>query len=345
MSFVQRDDIMEICEGLMIDVFKGILNIDLEPNFPMLTYEEAMARYGSDKPDTRFAMEIVDVGDIVKDGEFKVFNDCLASGGIVCGLALKGGAKYSRKQIDDLGQAMVHEGAKGVASIKVVAGGWESPLAKFFPDEVRGRIDSAFGSEPGDLLLLFADEKEKARTLAGSLRLKLAAQENLIPDDVYKHVWIVDFPLLEFDEEEQRYVARHHPFTSPMDEDIELMEKDPGAVRAKAYDLVLNGYEIAGGSIRIHTRDMQNKMFSLLNISEEEAKDQFGFLLDAFVYGAPPHGGIAFGFDRMVMVLAGEKSIRDVIAFPKTNSALSLLDGSPSQVSDAQLRELGLKIL
>jgi aspartyl-tRNA synthetase len=345
MSFVELDSILQMMEGLMIEIFKGIMNIEIDAGFPRLTYDEAMARYGSDKPDTRFGMEIVEVTSEVQDCEFRVFKECLKAGGIICGICLKGGAKYSRKQIDDLTAEMVREGAGGLAVIKVSETGWDSSLAKFFTAEQIRSINQAFSAQKGDLLLLFADQKETALSLAGLLRLKLADREQLIPDNCYNLLWIVDFPLLEFDQDEKRYVARHHPFTSPMDEDLPDLESSPGEVRAKAYDLVLNGYEIAGGSIRIHTRELQNRMFRLLNISEDEAQDKFGFLLDAFEYGAPPHGGIAFGFDRLIMLLAGEKSIRDVIAFPKTNSALSLMDGSPSEVTKEQLKELGLRVL
>jgi aspartyl-tRNA synthetase len=344
MSFVERDDVLAVMEGLLVDIFKAILDIDLKTGFPRLTYHEAMSRYGSDKPDVRFDLEVVTINDLVKDCEFRVFQECLANHGRICGLCLKGGAKYSRKQVDDLTAEMVKEGAKGLAVIKVSAGTWESPLTKFFTTDSIAAINAAFQAEAGDLLLLCADEPETALTLAGILRLKLADREELIPKDAYNLLWIVDFPLLEFDHANNRYMAKHHPFTAPRDEDLQLVSKDPGAVLAKAYDLVLNGCEIAGGSIRIHSRELQNEMFSLLNISEEEAKDKFGFLLDAFEYGAPPHGGIAFGFDRLVMLLAGEKSIRDVIAFPKTNSALSLMDGSPSEVTGEQLKELGLKV-
>ncbi|MCH7681138.1 aspartate--tRNA ligase, partial [candidate division KSB1 bacterium] len=345
MSFVEKDDILEMVEKLMVDIFKHVRDIEIKTPFPRLSYEEALNTYGSDKPDTRFDMKIIDMGELVKDCDFKVFTGSLKAGGIVCGINLKNGAGYSRKQIDVLTKFSVDEGAKGLVAIKVSEEGWNSSLAKFFSAAAIKNINEAFEAHAGDLLLIFADEKEKALTLTGSLRLKLAKDENLIPENRFEHVWIVDFPLLEFDPDEKRYVARHHPFTSPMDEDISLMAEKPGEVRAKAYDLVLNGYEIAGGSIRIHVQDLQNKIFRLLKISDEEARDKFGFLLDAFEFGAPPHGGIAFGFDRLVMLLANESSIREVIAFPKTNSALSLMDGSPSEVSQEQLQELGLKVI
>ncbi|MCH8019573.1 aspartate--tRNA ligase [candidate division KSB1 bacterium] len=345
MSFVEKDDVLEMVEKLMVDIFKQVLDIEIKAPFSRLSFEEAMNTYGSDKPDTRFDMKIVDIGELVKDCDFNVFTGSLKAGGIVCGLNLKNGAGYSRKQIDVLTKFAVDEGAKGLVAIKIAEEGWNSSLAKFFSEEAIKNINETFGAQAGDLLLIITDEKEKALTLTGSLRLKLAKDENLIPENSFEHVWIVDFPLLEFDPDEKRYVARHHPFTSPMDEDISLMAEKPGEVRAKAYDLVLNGYEIAGGSIRIHVQDLQNKIFRLLNISDEEARDKFGFLLDAFEFGAPPHGGIAFGFDRLVMLLANENSIREVIAFPKANSALSLMDGAPSEVSKEQLQELGLKVI
>ncbi|MFQ5676907.1 MAG: aspartate--tRNA ligase, partial [bacterium] len=345
MSFVERDDVLNMVERLMVNIFKEVLEIEIQTPFPRLSYQQAMASYGSDKPDVRFEMKIVDISEQVKESEFRVFSESLKNGGVVCGLVLKKGAGYSRKQIDNLTKFVKDEGGKGLVAIKVSDSGWDSSLAKFFSDESIRGVNQAFTAETGDLLLLVTDETEKAQTLAGALRLKLARDENLIPKDSFAHIWIVDFPLLEFDSDANRYVARHHPFTSPMDDDIPLMNEKPAEVRAKAYDLVLNGYEIAGGSIRIHRRDLQNKVFGLLNISDAEARDKFGFLLNAFEYGAPPHGGIAFGFDRMVMLLAGEQSIREVIAFPKTNSALSLMDGAPSEVSESQLQELRLKII
>ncbi len=343
MSFVEREDVLHMVEGLMSEVFREVLGLEIVTPIPRLSYDEALSLYGSDKPDLRFDMKIVHLNAIVADSDFKVFSDCVTGGGTVCGILAEGCSRYSRKQIDLLTDELKREGAKGLVAIKVGEAGWESPLAKFFSDEQIASINTAFGARAGDLLLIVADSGETALTLTGSLRLKVAKQENLIPEGVFKLVWILDFPLLEFDSEEGRYVARHHPFTSPRDEDLETLEDNPGQAQAKAYDLVLNGYEIAGGSIRIHSKALQDRVFRLLGISEAEARDKFGFLLDAFEYGAPPHGGIAFGFDRMVMILANENSIRNVIAFPKTNSALSLMDGSPSEVSERQLKELGLR--
>ncbi|MFQ5822721.1 MAG: aspartate--tRNA ligase [bacterium] len=345
MSFVGVDDVLQMVEGLMVDIFKKILEIDIEEPFPRFTYEEAMTKYGTDKPDIRFGMEIVDISNLVKKCNFKVFTESLKSGGIVCGLVMPNGANFSRKRIEQLTKSLVNEGAKGLVAIKLSQNGWDSPLIKLFPHDTINKINQAFVAKAGDLLLLIADEKFKALSLAGFLRQKLAEEENLIPEREFKHVWIVNFPLLEFEPKENRFVARHHPFTAPLDQDLKLLEKNPEKVRAKSYDLVLNGYEIAGGSIRIHNRDLQNKVFGLLNISEKEAQNKFGFLLEAFECGAPPHGGIAFGFDRLVMLLANKKSIREVIAFPKTNSTLSLMDGAPSEVTQMQLQELGLKIV
>ncbi len=345
MSFVEMDDVLGLIEQLMRRIFKEVLDFDLELPVPRLTYQEALERFGTDKPDLRFGLELVEITESVRGSEFKVFANNVEAGGIVCGVLVKGGARYSRKDIDTLTQAMVAEGAKGLVALKVSDSGWDSALAKFFSGEAIAGINEAFSAEPGDLILLISDTKENALRLAGVLRLKIAEKEQLVSDDEYRLVWITEFPLLEFDTEEKRYVSLHHPFTAPRDEDVSKLSQDPGAVRAKAYDLVLNGYEIAGGSIRIHNRQLQNQIFNLLNIDDREARDKFGFLLEAFEYGAPPHGGIAFGFDRLVMLLAKEKSIREVIAFPKTNSALSLMDGAPSEVSAEQLRELGLKVI
>ncbi len=345
MSFVEREDVMALVEGLMERVFHEILGRALERPVPRLTYEEALSRYGSDKPDLRFGLELVEVTPLAARSEFKVFRDVVAGNGIVAGLCLPSGAKYSRSQIDELTRRLVELGGKGLVAIKVGDHGWESAISKYFSDEVKAEINAAFSAKPGDLLLLVADGREKALTLLGGLRSHLAQQEGLIAEDEYRLAWMIDFPWLEFDEEENRYVARHHPFTAPLDEDLPLMQSAPERIRAKAYDLVLNGSEIAGGSIRIHRRDLQEQMFQLLNISRREAADKFGFLLDAFRYGAPPHGGIAFGFDRLAMILAGEKSIREVIAFPKTNTGLSLMDGSPAEVDPKQLEELHLRTI
>jgi len=344
MSFVDQDDVMAMVEGLVAAMMQNILERKISLPLPRLSYAEAMSRFGSDKPDLRFGLEIRNVTALAGQSEFKVFAETAAGGKTVQALALPGGAKYSRKQIDDLTQHLTQMGAKGLVAIKVTGSGWEGSAAKFFAAGVMEKVNAVLSAKIGDLLLFVADEEEKAQKLLGALRVRLAQDEKLIPENAYNFLWIVDFPLLEFDEEEKRWVARHHPFTAPNDDDIPLMDTAPEKVRAKAYDLVLNGTEIAGGSIRIHQRELQKKVFRLLNLSEAEAENKFGFLLEAFEYGAPPHGGIAFGFDRLVMLFAGRKSIRDVIAFPKTNAAVSLMDGAPARVDEKQLRELGIKL-
>ena len=344
MSFVDQEEVMAMIEGLVAAMMQNILDRKISLPLPRLTYAEAMSRFGSDKPDLRFGLEIRNVTTLAGQSEFKIFVETAASGKTVQALALPQGAKYSRKQIDDLTQYVTQMGAKGLVAAKVTDSGWEGSAAKFFSAGLIEKVNSALNAKAGDLLFFVADEEEKAQKVLGALRLRLAQEEKLIPENSYNLLWIVDFPLLEFDEEEKRWMARHHPFTAPKDEDIPLMDTSPEKVRAKAYDLVLNGTEIAGGSIRIHQRDLQKKMFGLLNLSDAEVENKFGFLLEAFEYGAPPHGGIAFGFDRLVMLFAGRKSIREVIAFPKTNAAVSLMDGAPSTVDEKQLRELGIKL-
>jgi aspartyl-tRNA synthetase len=344
MSFVEQSDVMALVEGLVAEMVEKILGRSISLPLPRLSYAEAMARYGSDKPDLRFGLEIRNVTALAAQSAFRVFVEAAGSGKTIQALALPGGAKYSRKQIDDLNQVAAHFGAKGLVTIKVTEAGWEGSAAKFFEPELIGKLNTVLEAGVGDLLLFVADVEEKAQQVLGALRLKLGQAENLIPENSFNFLWVVDFPLLEFDHQEQRWVARHHPFTAPKDEDLPLMDTSPDEARAKAYDLVLNGTEIAGGSIRIHQRELQNKVFRLLNLSEAEAENKFGFLLEAFEYGAPPHGGIAFGFDRLVMLFAGRKSIREVIAFPKTNAAVSLMDGAPAPVDEKQLRELGIKL-
>ena len=344
MSFVDEADVMNIVEGLMAEIFRETLNISLELPFERMTYDEAMATYGTDKPDLRFGIPICDISEIVKETDFKIFRMTVEQGGLVAGLCLPGAATYSRKQIDALNQFVVDMGGKGVLSAKVTEAGWDSSLKKFLSDTQIIELNERLKANPGDLILIIADSVDNVRYFLGELRLKFAKQENLIPDGVFKHVWITDFPMFEYDSEEDRFNSMHHPFTSPKVEDVASLMKSPETVRARAYDLTLNGHEIAGGSIRIHSSDIQSKVFSLLNIDEAEAKAKFGFLLQALESGAPPHGGIAFGLDRLIMILAGKDSLRDVIAFPKTTAALSLMDESPSDVSPEQLRELGLRI-
>ncbi|MGH7491591.1 MAG: aspartate--tRNA ligase [bacterium] len=345
MSFVDREDVLAMTEGLVAEMFNEILEMEVKLPLPRMTFQEAMARFGSDKPDLRFGLEIRDLTDLAQASEFRVFVEAAKGGKTVQGLSLPGSAQYSRKQLDDLTQYATQLGANGLATIKNTPTGWQGSIAKFFSEDLQRRVNERMQAQGQDLFMFVADEAEQAQEILGALRLKLAQSESLIPPNTHHLHWVVNFPLLEFDKEEKRWTARHHPFTSPLDEDLHLMSTAPHKVRAKAYDLILNGTEIAGGSIRIHRRELQSQMFDLLSISKEEAERKFGFLLEAFEYGAPPHGGIAFGFDRLVMLLTGRKSIRDVIAFPKTNTAVSMMDGAPSQVDERQLRELGIKLI
>jgi len=356
MSFADRDDVMEIIEYMMKRLFKDVLDVELDVPFPRLSFHESMERFGTDKPDLRFSLELKDMADLSEKGSFKVFLDALHSGGRVKAINGKCMAGLSRKEIDMLTEEAVAFGAKGLAWIKVKSG-FESPVAKFFPEEILRQMAHRLDAEEGDLMLFVADKEMVVHDVLSRMRIEFGKRLNLIKTG-YKFVWIMDFPLLEWNEEEGRFEAMHHPFTSPMDEDIEKMfsvdTADPElftvhrslltSLRAKAYDIVLNGYEIGGGSIRIHRRDLQKRMFKLLKISEEEARVKFGFLLDALEYGAPPHGGIALGLDRLVMIMVGATSIRDVIAFPKTQKAFDLMSGTPSTVESKQLKELYIKI-
>ncbi len=344
MSFVDQDNVFEVVEGLMKMLFKEIWKNDLQLPIPRLTFDEALEKYGSDKPDLRFDMKLSTLNNLFTDSEFKVFKDTITSNGIVTGLVASGCASYSRNQLDGLTKIVRELGAGGLVWFKVKDDSLESPVAKFLSDDEKNNLIKKLQAKPGDLVLILAGEKLSTLNQMGTLRLEIAKRKELIkPDTAPALLWVTNFPLFEWDKETNRYYAMHHPFTSPKTEDIELLDKEPGKVKARAYDLVLNGTEIAGGSIRIHNAELQAKMFKTLNISPEEAKMKFGFLMNAFKYGAPPHGGIAFGFDRMVMLFAGESSIRDTIAFPKTTSALSLMDESPSEVSEEQLKELHIK--
>lgn len=344
MSFVDESDVQELVEGMISQVFYENMGIQVKTPFPRIAYDEAMVRYGSDKPDTRFGLEIVDITDLVRDVDFKVFANAVKDGGVVRALNAKGCGSFSRKEIDDLGVMAQKLGAKGLAWINVADDGLKSPLTKYFSPEKMEEILKAVDARTGDLILFGADSPDMVAKVLGALRLELGERLGLIDKERFDFVWVVDFPLLEWDEEEKRWVAKHHPFTSPRVEDIDLLDRDPGRARARAYDLVLNGVEIGGGSIRIHRREMQEKMFSLIGLSSEEAGEKFGYMLEAFEYGTPPHGGVAFGIDRLVMLMAGRSSIRDVIAFPKTQSASCPMTNAPSQVSDKQLKELGIKI-
>lgn len=345
-SFMDKEDLLAMTEQMMARILKETKDVELTLPFPRLTYEEAMNRFGSDKPDLRFGMELVELSEIVKDSPFKVFQGALAAGGIVKGLNLKGGAdKLSRKEIDALTDFVKQYGAKGLAWLKVEENGLKGPIAKFFEGGLEQALREAMGAEPGDLLFFGADKKQVVFDSLGALRLKFGKQFDLIDSSQFNFLWVVDFPLVEYDEEAKRYVALHHPFTSPKKEDLELLASDPDSVRADAYDLVLNGYELGGGSQRIYKRDIQEQMFKALGFSEEEAREQFGFLLNAFEYGTPPHGGIALGLDRLIMLLAGRTNLRDTIAFPKTASASCLLTEAPGEVSVEQLIDLNLSVI
>ena len=344
MSFVDEEDIQQITEGAIADIFKMILNADVVQPFPRMTYKEAMERFGSDKPDTRFGMEIRDCSDIAQHSGFRVFSDVVKKNGIVAGINVPGLASYTRSQLDILTEYVKSLGAGGLVYLRVNVDKIECSASKFITEDESNAIAKKFEAKPGDLILLISGTWKKALTILGTLRLEMAQRLHLIPEGKWNFLWVTDFPLLEFSEEEKRFVAVHHPFTAPKPEDVPLLETDPGKARARAYDLVLNGNEIAGGSIRIHTQEVQSKMFNLMGIGTEEAQQKFGFLLDAFKYGAPPHGGIAFGFDRIIMLMTGSKSIREVIAFPKTASGMSLMDEAPSTVDVKQLDELHIKI-
>ncbi|MEQ9279608.1 MAG: aspartate--tRNA ligase [Balneola sp.] len=345
MSFVTEDDIYTYHEGLMKMIFKETINVDIETPFPRMTYDDAMNTYGSDKPDTRFGMEFKDFSDIVKDAEFKVFSGTVANGGGVIGITVPGQGEMGRGAIDRLTDRVKKEtGAGGLIYIKMQEDGPMCSVGKFLTEEIFSEMVEASGAEKGDLVLILAGPKPDVLNQLGQLRLMMGKDLGLIDNSKFNLLWVTDFPLLDWDEETRRYHAMHHPFTSPKEEDMELIDTDPAAVKARAYDLVLNGSEIGGGSIRIHNRKVQQRMFELLGIGEEEAEEKFGFLLSAFKYGAPPHGGIALGLDRIVMLLTGAKSLRDVIAFPKNQKAQSIMDNSPDVVDKHQLDELHIQI-
>lgn len=345
LSFVEEDDIMELNERLIAHIFKEVIGYDVKLPIKRMTFKEAMEKYGSDKPDLRFGMEITDLTDVVKDVDFKVFTSALEIGGSVRALCLKGGASMGRKDIDRLGEFVKTYKAKGLAYIQLKEEGIKSPIAKFLTEEQINKIISTMNAETGDLILIVADKNSVVFQSLGALRLELAKKFDLIKDkNEFNFTWITEFPLFEYSEEEGRYTACHHPFTAPMDEDIDMIESNPGEVRSKAYDLVLNGEELGGGSIRIHTIELQQRMLKALGFTEEQAWESFGFLLEAFKFGPPPHGGLAFGLDRMVMFLAGTDNIKDVIAFPKNQNAYCYLSEAPNIVDEKQLKDLGIKI-
>lgn len=345
MSFVDVDDVIDVNERLLYKLFKELLNVEIPQPIPRMTWQEAMDRYGSDKPDIRFGMELKDVSEVVKDCEFVVFKGALENGGTVRGINVEGQEGMPRKKIDALVSFAKDYGAKGLAYVAIQEDGTlKSSFAKFMTEEQMAALVAAMDGKPGDLLLFAADKKQVVWAVLGALRLELARQLDLLKKDDFKFLWVTEFPLLEYSEEQGRFVAMHHPFTMPMDEDWHLIDSDPGAVRAKAYDIVLNGTELGGGSVRIHQSDIQSKMFEVLGFTPEKAQEQFGFLLEAFKYGVPPHAGLAYGLDRVAMLMGGCDSIREVIAFPKVKDASCLMTEAPTPVDPKQLEELGIEI-
>lgn len=343
-SFLSQDELLGMMEKLMQRLFKETVGADIELPFQRLTYANAMGKYGSDKPDLRFGLELVEMNDIVATSGVKVFASVIEKGGEVKCLNAKGCGTWTRKEIDDLGPYAARYGAKGLAWIQVKDGEFKGPIVKFFSEEEIAAVKERTGAEEGDLLLFSADNKKVVADVLGALRVKIGRQLGLIDDNVFKFAWVTDFPLLGYDEDQKRYVAEHHPFTRPREEDLHLFDTDPGAIRAQAYDIVLNGYEVGGGSMRIYKREVQEKMFEALGFTKEVAYEKFGYLMDAFEYGTPPHGGIAFGLDRLIMLLSGRTNLRETIAFPKTASATDLLMDAPSPVDGSQLEQLHIKL-
>ena len=344
LSFVEREDVMQVVEGMIALLFKELKGIELKRPFQLLTYTEAMNRFGSDKPDMRFGLEIRDFSEGLRNSQFKVFASAIQKGGVVKGIRIPRGGEMSRKDLDDMTPFAATFGAKGIAWTKITAEGWQSPIAKFLSGAEQKTIEQIAEAQVGDVVVFSADSAKVVYDALGNLRLYLGEKLGLIPEDEYALVWVVDFPLMEFDRQEKRYVALHHPFTAPLDEDLPLLDSDPAKALSKAYDLALNGMEVGGGSIRIHRVELQKKILGLMGIDAAEAEAKFGFLLEALSFGAPPHGGIAFGIDRLAMLLSGAKSLRDVIAFPKSQRAVCMLTEAPSEVEPRQLRELGIRL-
>jgi aspartyl-tRNA synthetase len=343
MSFVQPQDVMQVVEGMMALLFKELKDIEVQRPFRRLTWLEAMGRFGSDKPDLRFGLELVDFTDALRHSKAKIFVSAIEKGGIVKGIRIPRGGELSRKDLDDMTPYVAAFGAKGIAWTRLTAEGWQSPIAKFLSESEQKEIEKLAGAEVGDVILFSADSFKIVNDALGNLRLQLGEKLGLIPSDQFALVWVVDFPLMEFDAQEKRYMALHHPFTAPLDEDLPLLDSDAGKTRSKAYDLALNGMEVGGGSVRIHQVELQRKILALMGIDAEAAEAKFGFFLEALSFGAPPHGGIAFGIDRLAMILSGAKSLRDVIAFPKSQRAVCMLTDAPSAVDSRQLRELGIR--
>ena len=345
MSFADERGVMDVIEAMMVDLFKNVLGIQIPRPFPILEYTDAMGSYGSDKPDIRFAMELVDLTDLFASSSFKVFSSTIEEGGLVKAIKVEDGASFSRKELDSLDSIVTNSGAKGLVWAKVRSEGWQSTLAKYLTSETTHAVEERLGAEQGDLIIFVADRAQQANEALGNVRIEMGKRLGLIEDNTYSFIWVMRFPLLEFSHEEERFVAVHHPFTAPLEEDIDLLEKLPEAVRARSYDLVLNGAEIGGGSVRVHTLELQNRIFRMLGLGEQEAQEKFGFFLEALGYGAPPHAGIALGFDRLVAIMVGTDSIRDVIAFPKTQRATCAVTDAPSKVDKDQLAELGLTLI
>ena len=345
LSFADEFRVMDVIEGMMADVFPKILDHPVSTPFPIIEYKKALDLYGSDRPDIRFGMELMDLSDLLRSSGFRVFKEMIEEGGVVKAINVEKGASFSRKELDELNSIVTDSGARGLFWAKVKSDGWQSTLAKFLAPDIRSAVEQRLGTKEGDLILFVPDKSQTTNEALGLLRTEISKRLGLVKGETYSFVWVTRFPLLEYNRDEKRYVAVHHPFTSPLEEDIPLLMKRPEAARARSYDLVLNGAEIGGGSVRIHTIELQNQIFRILGLGKEEVKEKFGFFLEALSYGAPPHAGIALGFDRLVAIMAGAKSLRDVIAFPKTQRATCAVTEAPSKVNNDQLAELGISLI